>query len=193
MQCARMRSDQHSGGPHIIWLYDISTLAPLNNTTSDYLHPRTITQCNGGDLPDPTDKACRQKNDLPEALLWHIASQLLLAVSFLSEPLQPTSGLHVPKACNKSPDGPEANGFLHGDIKPDNVILKWREDDPERKGYPDLILGDFGLAYEWDAITEYCHGLGLLEWSLPRGLSSPQRARHGFTGVLGPSHIQHSI
>ena len=36
--------------------------------------------------------------------------------------------------------------IIHGDIKPDNVFLKWHDDDPEHKNWPDIKIADFGLA-----------------------------------------------
>ena len=29
-----------------------------------------------------------------------------------------------------------------------DIFLKWRDDDPYRRGYPDVVVGDFGYGYE---------------------------------------------
>ena len=129
---------------HIIRLHAVSTFI-------DRRGPKTGTRmafysyCDGGDACSLIDSISAVREDVPEAFVWSILDQLCAALSFLSD-----TGI-LPKGQRGLDNNSEVaplNILLHGDLKPDNILFNWRKDDPDRKGFPEAVLADFGLARE---------------------------------------------
>jgi len=84
-----------------------------------------------GDLMVAINGCKLHKNIFPEAFIWDIYRQLVEAVNFLQNP----------------PAGVTAwDPIIHCDIKPENIFLTWRSGDLSHVEYPELQLGDFGVA-----------------------------------------------
>ena len=173
-ETARLRSD-HPDRKRIVRLHALSTLVPKEEDTLGFLYPIRIgffTFCDGGDLCDGLlDRYVLRKQHIPEAFLWHVLLQLLQAVAFLSDPLVVHEATDQ-ASCSPQDNDDEKGGLtsvpvvLHADLKPDNVFLKWQDED--HIGYPDVILGDFGLAFELPpGQNKVYRKIGLPAWSAP--------------------------
>ena len=97
----------------------------------DYAH-LFLEYCDGGDLTSLIDKYSSSSLQIPEAFIWHVVVHLSEALAFLHRGWRPK---------NFSAEA-HWETVLHRDIKPNNIFLSHRKDG----GYPDVILGDFGLA-----------------------------------------------
>ncbi|MCJ1401961.1 hypothetical protein MMC11_005178 [Xylographa trunciseda] len=78
----------------------------------------------------------------------HVFVQLTEALAFLhgvlEEPDNLPTGDDDPKTIQPK------NGFFHNEIKPSIIMLMWKPNDFERKQYPDIKLGDFGLWFPFE-------------------------------------------
>ncbi|KAL6719555.1 hypothetical protein ACLMJK_003797 [Lecanora helva] len=83
----------------------------------------------GGDLEQ------FQRGSFSETFLWHVFTQVAEGLAYLHFG-------HVQGA----PVGPRPNWkrIIHRDLKPDNIFLKEKCDS--RNPFPDVVIGDFGLA-----------------------------------------------
>ena len=105
--------------------------------------------CAGGDL---SDFVSHKRNS--EYFIWSVFLQLAEALAFL---------LYGDNRRAKSPDTPPAGWepVLHLDVKPANIFLRRRPSS--RDPYPDVVLGDFGLA----TVHSVARDCGTWEWIGP--------------------------
>lgn len=95
--------------------------------------------CRGGNLSSVVD--VHEGGYVPESFIWHVFDQLADALTLL----------HHGRNCHARTDPGEvyrgAKAVVHRDIKPDNIFLKtgYRK-GMDRRDYPTIVLGDFGLA-----------------------------------------------
>jgi hypothetical protein len=85
----------------------------------------------GGDLMDVLRRSCAAKQQLPEALIWHIFRQMAEAVAWIHSGM---SSLSKDKLT-----------MIHRDIKLDNWLVDLSQ--LNETGMPNLRLADFGLAF----------------------------------------------
>ncbi|KAI0539965.1 kinase-like domain-containing protein [Xylaria digitata] len=64
-----------------------------------------------------------------------------------------------------------AKGWIHLDVKPDNIFINWTCDEEGNKTVTDAILGDFGISYKLIGTTPLRTGiaLGNFMWRSPEG------------------------
>ena len=98
---------------------------------SEYAHI-FMEYCDGGDLHNLIKRYQEHSLYVPESFIWHVFIHLAEALAFLHRDWQPKKGYLQD----------EWETVLHRDIKPANIFLRHRADG----AYPDIVLGDFGLA-----------------------------------------------
>ncbi|KAL9004763.1 MAG: hypothetical protein Q9188_002420 [Gyalolechia gomerana] len=91
--------------------------------------------CDGGDLVELSLYFLHRARRIPEGFIWHVHTQLSAATAYLHTGLLDRTHPELPPPPNWQP-------IVHRDIKPDNIFLKLV---PGNR-YPDIVLGDFGLA-----------------------------------------------
>ena len=92
--------------------------------------------CSGGDLLDQLKKFQGLKIRTPEVFTLHVLVSLADALAYLHHGLRQKEG----SAYDKNNDHAT---LIHGDIKPDNIFLRW----PGKEiGLPDVVLANFGMA-----------------------------------------------
>lgn len=87
--------------------------------------------CDGGDLYDLVSRYHQRDVFIPELFIWKAFAQLASALEFLH------------RGYDRHCEDPNRPGMCHRDIKPENVFLRLPDSG---KGYPDLVLADFGCA-----------------------------------------------
>ncbi|KXT04919.1 hypothetical protein AC578_3438 [Pseudocercospora eumusae] len=94
--------------------------------------------CAGGDLAEQLNFwRIRRRTEIPHRFLLHIVVQTFEALAFLHYGLRYASnGKYYQDADHKA--------IVHGDMKEDNIFLRWGPDNIG--GMPDLVIGDFGRA-----------------------------------------------
>ena len=93
--------------------------------------------CNGGDLFDHILAIASSKRSAPESLALHVFISLAQALAYLHH------GLDWDPIVNRYWQEPGFITYVHGDIKPSNVFLRWSS-ETDRSGLPDIVLGDLG-------------------------------------------------
>lgn len=83
---------------------------------------------------------------MPEEHIWHVFIQMAEALAYLHHGY--TASLFFPP--------PHWQPIIHRDIKPGNIFLR-PSSNPSDSPFPDIILGDFGLA-SLESITYDCSG-----------------------------------
>jgi len=137
-----------------------------------------LEYCDAGDLHDLIDRYAAHRTPVPESFLWHVFIQLAEALAFIHDGW---SIEDTPSAATRS--RPAWNRVIHRDIKPANVFLIFRTHHRFQSSYPDIKLGDFGLA----AVTtdpahtadSYC---GTFAWKPPE---LPEATAEGDVWSLG--------
>ncbi|KAK3365524.1 hypothetical protein B0T24DRAFT_497782, partial [Lasiosphaeria ovina] len=110
---------------------------------------------NGGTLYDVIMSRKRARRKVPEGFIWHVIAQLFRALCYLHTghfPLPGRAGEAAPQNPNWVPichwDGHESNVWLHSPSADEMA------QDPNLRGcsveFPQVILGDFGGAFEVD-------------------------------------------
>jgi len=133
--------------------------------------------CDGGDLHDLIDQYANHSTQIPESFIWHAFIQMAEALAFLHY------GWSLEDNAPFTRSSPPWNRVIHRDIKPANIFLKFRTHHHWQSNYPDLKLGDFGLA----AVTtdaghtadSYC---GTYAWQPPE---TPEATAKGDVWALG--------
>ena len=110
-----------------------------------------LEYCNAGDLDQVIKKYENKGLMLPESFIWHVFLGLAEALALIHHNFGDSA---------VSED--EFQPVLHRDIKPANVFLRWSS-----CSYPDVVLGDWGLAaVETDA--DFVHeDIGTYQWQAP--------------------------
>lgn len=118
-------------------------------------HLLLLEYCSGGDLLDQL----RHFGALSKHAYGSSQHKLVrksLPTDTLAHPLLATGSCHVPamfllhlfvglaQALAFIHDTTEHEAVIHGDIKPDNVLLRWSP--PNKCGLPDVVLADFGAS-----------------------------------------------
>lgn len=92
--------------------------------------------CAGGDLMDQIMHFFDMNWFAPEMFALHVLLSLSNALAYLHY------GLRWDSQVKQYWAEPGHVSIVHGDIKPENVFLRW-SNKPERAGFPDIVLGDF--------------------------------------------------
>jgi len=102
--------------------------------------------CDGGDLADLARQCAKEGTTCPEHVTLHVFVSLTHALAYLHRGLrwQPAA-----KTWEVEQDFSNKAGYIHGDIKPANVFVRWTR-EAEARGYPDVVLGDFGATQRAD-------------------------------------------
>lgn len=90
--------------------------------------------CSAGDLQDLVDAYTDRKTRIPEAFIWHSFLMLADAFAYMH------TGYDRQAQSDRPPRGWQP--IVHRDVKPPNIFLRPNYE----RGYPDLILADFGCA-----------------------------------------------
>jgi serine/threonine protein kinase len=94
--------------------------------------------CNGGDLSEHIVATASSRHSVPETMALHVFISLSQALCYLHHGLRWDSEA----LCYRQEAG--FVSYIHGDIKCDNVFLRW-SNDAERVGLPTVVLGDLGI------------------------------------------------
>ncbi|KAL8989437.1 MAG: hypothetical protein Q9177_001673 [Variospora cf. flavescens] len=110
-------------------LYHVNTSLAEIHIWQDY--------CDGGDLQVFGQYFADRKRHIPEGFIWHVLTQLSAALAYLHTGLLDRSHPELEAPASWQP-------VVHRDIKPENIFLKLVP--TETNLYPNIVLGDFGLA-----------------------------------------------
>lgn len=91
----------------------------------------------GGDLFKVIVHYFEEWQNIPESFIWHCFLQISEGLAFMHH------GFDRRHLCGPPPAS-VWQSIIHGDIKPENIFLG--PPTPDTRGYPSLVLGDFGLA-----------------------------------------------
>ena len=117
--------------PNIIRFFGVEQ-SPLNLDR----HIVFLEFCSGGDLLDQLRTFQKLRMRTPEIFTLHVLVNLAQALAYIHHGVRYKSGNTFDRESKHEP-------LIHGDIKPDNVFLRW----PSREcGLPDVVLADFGMA-----------------------------------------------
>ncbi|KAK3716818.1 hypothetical protein LTR37_006168 [Vermiconidia calcicola] len=128
------------GGPNILRFFGVEP-SPL----FEGRHFIFTELCTGGDLLEQLQKFRELKKPTPEILTLHVLVSVAQALAYIHHGLRRIDG----KSCTTDS---KHVPIVHGDIKPDNIFLRWPATEC---GLPDVILADFGLA----SIASESHGI----------------------------------
>lgn len=79
----------------------------------------------------------KRRSPVPETFLLHLIVEMVQALAFIHHGLRYAGN-------GKWTQDESFKSVIHGDIKPDNIFLRWGTDP--KGGLPEVVLGDFGVA-----------------------------------------------
>ena len=120
--------------PNIIRFYGLEP-SPLNPDG----HILFLEFCNAGDLLEQLRTFQKSKRLPPVVFTLHVLVSLTHALAYLHRGLRWKNGTAYVRHKDLEP-------VIHGDIKPDNIFLRWPGRIEEGLGMPDVVLADFGMA-----------------------------------------------
>ena len=120
--------------------------------------------CDGGDLFDLISKYTQRQAIIPESFLWQVAIHITEALAYL----------HYGARGSLVPPASTWTSIVHCDLKPENLLLKWKPGFSRKKIYPDVVLADFGVAQISSDRNGYNAGT-LLYWP-PEKLKNSKKA-----------------
>jgi len=96
-----------------------------------------LEYCSGGDLLDQLKVFRAAGHAVPPMFTLHIVTSMAHALAYIH---------HGLKRIGSSSYGrdPKHAPIIHGDIKPDNILLRWP--GKQECGMPDIVLADFGMS-----------------------------------------------
>ncbi|KAI9866057.1 MAG: G2-specific serine/threonine protein kinase, partial [Pleopsidium flavum] len=117
-------------------------IANLYHAFTFELHTELYLEyCDAGDLHDLIDEYAFHNTTIPESFLWHVFIQLAEALAFIHYGWS----IEDTQSCTTG-SRPAWNRVIHRDIKPANIFMIFRTRHRFQTSYPDIKLGDFGLA-----------------------------------------------
>ncbi|KAK3717263.1 hypothetical protein LTR37_005972 [Vermiconidia calcicola] len=128
------------GGPNIVRFLGVEPSPLLEGR-----HFIFTELCTGGDLLEQLQEFRKLKMPTPEILTLHVLVSVAQALAYIHHGLRRIDGKGF------ITDSKHVS-IVHGDIKPDNIFLRWPATEC---GLPDIILADFGLA----SIASESHGI----------------------------------
>ncbi|KAI4213899.1 MAG: hypothetical protein LQ351_003594 [Letrouitia transgressa] len=144
-------------------LYDWSHSPKLSTFCFEY--------CSAGDLNGIIDSYGKRRLGIPEGFVWHTFIQLAEALAYIHSAYTRSKKEIAP------PDSWKP--VVHRDIKPGNVFLRY----PGRSStiYPDIVLGDFGIATteRFSCMDRFCGTLSF------QGPEVPLHSREGDVWSMG--------
>ncbi|MBD2025282.1 serine/threonine-protein kinase [Leptolyngbya sp. FACHB-711] len=117
------------------------------------------------------------EDGLPYLVMDYVPGQTLQEVVFPDRPLPEPIAIHYIRQIGDALRLVHANGLLHRDVKPDNIILK--------EGTQQVILIDFGIAREFNADRTQTHTSFLSSGYAPIEQYFSQEKRTPATDVYG--------
>jgi len=127
-----------------------------------------LQYCSAGDLHQVIEWYYEHNKTIPEGFVWTVFCHLSEALAFIHRGY-PDHGT-----------GDTWNTVIHRDVKPPNVFLTWPHG---RRSYPDVLLGDFGLAaLPSDRGFERTEYGGSYDWQPPE---APEASTRGDVWALG--------
>ena len=100
-------------------------------------HLLYMEYCAGGDLLAQLQKFEELGMPAPTIFTLHVLVGLCDALAYVHHDMRHARGTQYIQEKNHQP-------IIHGDIKPENVFLRWP--GKQECGMPDIVLGDFGMA-----------------------------------------------
>jgi serine/threonine-protein kinase len=117
------------------------------------------------------------EDGLPYLVMDYVPGQTLQEMVFPDRPLPESTAIHYIRQIGDALRLVHANGLLHRDVKPENIILK--------QGTQQVILIDFGIAREFNADRTQTHTSFLSAGYAPIEQYFPQEKRTPATDVYG--------
>ncbi|CAK3839090.1 hypothetical protein MYCGRDRAFT_94912 [Lecanosticta acicola] len=127
-----------------------------------------MEMADGGDLHDQLNFwYVKKRSWAPEVFLLHVIVEMMQALAYLHHGLRGTAN-------GKWTQDEVYNSVIHGDIKLENVLLRWTE--IPIGGLPDIVLGDFGAArLAGDTETDLLPGTTCFHAPEDRAITGGQR------------------
>jgi len=96
-----------------------------------------LEYCSGGDLLDQLKAFRAAGHAVPPMFTLHVVTSMAHALAYIHHGLRRTGSSNYSRTPKHAP-------IIHGDIKPDNIFLRWP--GKQECGMPDIVLADFGMS-----------------------------------------------
>lgn len=160
--------------PNIITLFG-AQLSGLQGRWNLYME-----YCSGGDLLAQMDhfRTILKGGKVPEIFVLHVFVGVARALAFLHHGLKfVREGKQKGEGVYEKLNEGQHEAIIHGDIKPENVFLRWHHSaqfDGQELGLPTIVLADFGCA----ALASQSKGIcGTPGYDSPEVLHAASRSR----------------